>query len=225
MEGSNKVTKGQLLEMIRKEIIFQDKKEMLENKIASINDELYVLTEGREGKKKKEDDIDEGLFQNIGRSIGKMVGGAQQVGTGIKQQYQAGSDNKNLNYVIGDIKKKEAELQASKKQYQTLTGKAYNAKTAPNTAAAPRSQQGLVKKAPAKKAATKKVVSQPTASAQAGAQAVAPQRNTQVAPAPQRNVQPAVSASASVKSKTKPIRKPKQKQSAAVKAAASKKAS
>jgi len=225
MEGSNKVTKGQLLEMIRKEIIFQDKKELLENKISSINDELYVLTEGREGKKKKEDDIDEGLFQNIGRGIGKAFGGAKEVGAAVQQKYQAGSDKKSLNYVISDIKEKEAELADSKKQYQNLTGKAYSPKTASTATAVPRNQQGLVKTAPAKKAATKKVVSQPTASAQAGAQAVAPQRNTQVAPAPQRNVQPAVSASASVKSKTKPIRKPKQKQSAAVKAAASKKAS
>jgi len=88
MEDSNKVTKGQLLEMIRKEIIFQEKKELLENKILSINNELYVLTEGKEGKKKKEDDIDEGLFQNIGRGIAGALSGTKGVGQAAAQKVQ-----------------------------------------------------------------------------------------------------------------------------------------
>jgi len=173
MEGSNRITKGQLLEMVRKEIAFQDKKELLESKISSINDELYVLTEGREGKKEKEDEIDEGLFQNIGRGIAGAFSGAkgvgqtavqkvqqtgqaavqkvQQTGQAVAQKYQSGSDQKKLQYIKSDIQKKEAELAYSKKQYQNLTGKAYNAKTASKVIAAPRGQQGIVKKAPAKK--------------------------------------------------------------------------
>ena len=161
MEGSNKVTKGQLLEMIRKEIIFQDKKELLENKISSINDELYVLTEGREGKKK--DDINEGL-RDWGRSIAGAFSGAkgvsqaaaqkvqqagqkvaqnvQQAGQKVAQKYQSGADQKKLQYINSDIQKKQAELNDLKKQYTSLTGQRHSAKGSQDTTALARNQQG-----------------------------------------------------------------------------------
>jgi hypothetical protein len=188
MEDSNKVTKGQLLEMIRKEIIFQEKKELLENKILSINNELYVLTEGKEGKKKKEDDIDEGLFQNIGRGIAGALSGTkgvgqaaaqkvqqagqkvaqnvQQAGQKVAQKYQSGADQKKLQYINSDIQKKQAELNDLKKQYTALTGQRHSTKGSQDANALARDQQskGMSKKQktnPPSEQIGKKVQAQP----------------------------------------------------------------
>jgi uncharacterized protein YPO0396 len=153
--------------MVRQEVDFQEKRKLLESKISKLNEDIYILTEGESGKKtQNDDDIDEGLFQNMGRAISGAFSGAkgvgqaavqkvQQKGQAVAQKFQAGADQKKLQYVTADIQKKQAELDGLKKQYQFLTGQNHNAKTAQNATAVARNKQGVVK-APAQKPVAQK---------------------------------------------------------------------
>lgn len=166
MESPKRITKSQLVEMVRKEIDFQEKKKFLENRIAELNEEIYIISEGESGKKRKKDkEIEEGLFQNMGRAIKKGVSGLANVGQGIKQNYQKGVDQKSLEYITNDIKTKEAELAQLKKDFQFKTGENYSAKNSQNPTAVARNKQGVVK-APAKKQTVKTApVAQPVQAA------------------------------------------------------------
>jgi hypothetical protein len=155
MESPKRITKNQLLEMVRQEVDFQERKKLLENRISELNEEIFFLTEGESGKKKKkDDDIDEGLFQNIGRAVSRGISGVGQIGQGIKQNYQKGVDQKGLEHISADIKQKEQELAQLKNDFKFKTGKSYNTKNSQNPTALARDKQGVIKKATTKKAAT-----------------------------------------------------------------------
>jgi hypothetical protein len=150
MESPKRISKAQLLEMVRREVDFQEKRKLLESKISELNEEIYFITEGVSGKKSKkedEDEIDEGLFQNMGRAISRGVSGIGQAAQGIKQNYQQGADQKGLEHITSDINQKEQELAQLKKDFQFKTGKPYSADNIQNPTALARDKQGVIKKA------------------------------------------------------------------------------
>ncbi len=167
MESPKKITKANLLEIIRKEVEISEKKKFLQNRICKINEELnFLIEDSKEGSpfdgdedkddvypsgnsdwnkgKSKEGDIDEGLFQNVGKAIGRTFSGIGQAGKNIKQNFQQGSDQKKLQYITNDIQTKEKELANLKNQYKFLTTQNYKSKGAKNIAPVPRNQQGVL---------------------------------------------------------------------------------
>lgn len=164
MESPKRITKTQLFEAIRKEVELQEKRKLLENKMSLINNELYTLTEGEDGKKAEEEkDINEGLFQNVGRAIGRTISGVKQVGQGIKQNFQKGVDQKKIQDLTVDIKNKQKELNDLKNQYKYLTGQQHTAQGAKKAVPTSRNKQGVVssqKPATAVKKQTKAPVQQ-----------------------------------------------------------------
>lgn len=152
MESQKRITKSQLLEMVRKEVEIQERKKLLENRISELNHEIYIISEGESGKKKKkdEDDIEEGWLKNAGQAISRGVAGASGVFQGMKQNYQKGSDQKSIEQITSDIKEKEQELAQLKKNFEFITRKPYNAKNSQNAVAAPRNLQGVKKSVPKK---------------------------------------------------------------------------
>lgn len=164
MESPKRITKTQLFEAIRKEVELQEKRKLLENKMSLINNELYTLTEGEDGKKAEEEkDINEGLFQNVGRAIGRTISGVKQVGQGIKQNFQKGVDQKKIQDLTVDIKNKQKELTNLKNQYKYLTGQNHTVQSAKNATPTTRNKQGVVsskKPATAVKKQTKAPVQQ-----------------------------------------------------------------
>ena len=163
------ITKTQLLEIVRKAVDFQESKKLLEDKISKINEELLVLTEDKDITDKKIDqselafleklykrtptekvkkmiddlkkeNIDEGLFQNIG----KAVSGVKNIGQNMVKNYQTGTDQQKLQYLKNDITKKQQELNNLNKQYKYLTAQNYSNKGAQTATAVPRNQQGVI---------------------------------------------------------------------------------
>jgi hypothetical protein len=161
MESPKRISKSKLLEMVRKEVEIQERKKLLENRISELNHEIYIISEGESGKNKKkdEDEMDEGLFQNIGRGISRGISGIGKAAQGIKQNFQQGSDQKSIEHMTSDIKQKEQELAQLKKDFAFVTGQSFKTKSAQNAVALPRNQQGVVK-APVKKQAVKPVTKQ-----------------------------------------------------------------
>lgn len=155
MESPKRITKSQLLEMVRKEVEIQERKKLLENKIEELNNEIYILSEGESGKKKKkdEDEIEEGWLKNAGQALSRGMAGASGVFKGMQQNYQKGADQKSIEQMTSDIKQKEQELAQLKNSFKYVTGKSFNAKNSQNAVALPRNKQGVVK-APAKKKTT-----------------------------------------------------------------------
>ncbi len=189
MESPKRISKSKLLEMVRKEVEIQERKKLLENRISELNHKIYIISEGESGKKKKkdEDEMDEGLFQNIGRGISRGISGIGKAAQGIKQNYQQGSDQKSIEHLTSDIKQKKQELAQLKKDFAFVTGQSFKTKSAQNAVALPRNQQGVVK-APVKKQAVKPVTKQttkPVAKKAAPKKAVVKKQTANIIPAKQ----------------------------------------
>ncbi|HWY33292.1 MAG TPA: hypothetical protein VNX68_01520 [Nitrosopumilaceae archaeon] len=167
MESPKKITKAQLIEAIRREIDFQERKKLLENKVSNINEELKILTE----EEKEEESIEEGIFQNVKRAIGNTVSGVGKVGQAVTQKFQQGADQNKLQNITTDIKAKEQEISNLKNSYKHLTGQNYSTKTAQSASPVARNQQGVVKQ-------QQKVIAKPVA--QPVASVVKPIRNKSI---------------------------------------------
>lgn len=102
------------------------------------NESDMIANRKKDSKKKK--DIDEGLFQNIG----KAVSGVKNIGQNMVKNYQAGTDQQKLQYLKNDIAKKQQELNDLNKQYKYLTTQTYSNKGAQTSTAVPRNQQGVI---------------------------------------------------------------------------------
>lgn len=163
MESPKRITKTQLLEAIKKEVELQEKRKILETRISSINNELYSLTEGEVGENSKEikEDINEGLFQNVGRAIGRTISGVEQVKQGIIQNFQKGVDQKKIQNLTTDIQNKQKELNDLKNQYKYLTGQQHTVQGAKKAVPTSRNKQGVVSSQKPAAAAVKKQTKAP----------------------------------------------------------------
>ena len=103
------------------------------------DNEVDMISNRKKDSKKKKD-IDEGLFQNIG----KAVSGVKNIGQNMVKNYQAGTDQQKLQYLKNDIAKKQQELNDLNKQYKYLTTQTYSNKGAQTSTAVPRNQQGVI---------------------------------------------------------------------------------